>query len=102
MGDYSAKQSSSLTGLGWLLRAHVRFWVEEEVKEGADDKGNVKKGDENAEMRITAQDGISSDYHLSRLKALLEITTELWKPLESQETSKGSGISFEVIICVGF
>ena len=67
MGDYSAKQSSSSTGLGWLLRAHVRFWVEEEVKEGADDKGNVKKGDENAEMRITAQDGISSDYHLSRL-----------------------------------
>ena len=68
MGDYSEKQSSSLTGLGWLLRAHVRFWVEEEVKEGADDKGNVKKGDENAEMRITAQYGISTDYHLSRLK----------------------------------
>ena len=68
MGDYSEKQSSSLTGLGWLLSAHVRFWVEEEVKEGADDKGNVKKGDENAEMRITAQYGISTDYHLSRLK----------------------------------
>ena len=70
MGDYSAKQSSSLTGLGWLLRAHVRFWVEEEVKEGANDKGNVKKGDENAKVRITAKDGIGTDDHLPRLGGL--------------------------------